>query len=89
MIDARCREQGCLGKGAEFLGLPRENDFAQTLGFRRAARLPRRHHILAVRTKPSRQKLDLRGFARTIAAFEGDETSGTGYGIRHWAAASR
>ncbi len=75
MVDARRGEQHRLAFRSECLGEARQDDFAQRLGVRRAARLARPHDVEADAFEPRLEAARLHGFAGPLAAFERDETA--------------
>ena len=75
MVDAGGRKQHRLGFRPERLGEAGQNDLAQRLGVRRAARLARAHDLEADRFEARLEPQRLHGFTGPLAAFERDETA--------------
>ena len=75
MIVTRRGEQEGLCLGAELLGDARQQNVADDLGARRAARFAREHHVDAGGLEALGERLGVGGLAAALPALEGDETS--------------
>src|SRR5262249_20328197 len=75
MVVASRSEQQGFGIGPEKLAHARQDEMADDLGAGRSSRLTGDEHVLLRSLKTFRQSLDLRGFSRSLAAFEGNETA--------------
>ncbi|KAG0740123.1 hypothetical protein G6F24_017123 [Rhizopus arrhizus] len=78
MLRACGEHQQQLGFGAERLGgnlgIGLQHQAADALGPRRTARLAGQHHLVAVAAQAVTDGIDGGGLARTLAAFQADET---------------
>jgi hypothetical protein len=77
VVAARGKGQQRLGQRVHGLG---EQQGAQLFRKRRAAGLARAHHLAPLRAQGLRERLEVRGLARTVYAFEADEQAGTCHG---------
>ncbi|MPL94869.1 hypothetical protein SDC9_41028 [bioreactor metagenome] len=73
MVAARGGEQQDLGLGRPAVRVALEHETADLLGAGRAAGLARQHDVMALGRQRLGQKPRLRGFPRSVDAFEGDE----------------